>query len=99
MKFASLDTYYKRGEVCCSCFRSKELDGDNRYWNDEEQTRRVMKKDEQGILWMHTGDEGIMDEEGYLQSEFSNKNQIWPVVDIMCKSLEEPRSVFCSTLV
>ncbi|EIN08864.1 acetyl-CoA synthetase-like protein [Punctularia strigosozonata HHB-11173 SS5] len=37
------------------------------YWGDEEQTRRVMKRDEEGTLWMHTGDEGIMDEEGYLR--------------------------------
>jgi hypothetical protein len=28
-----------------------------------------MKKDEEGTLWMYTGDEGIMDEEGYLRSE------------------------------
>jgi acyl-coenzyme A synthetase/AMP-(fatty) acid ligase len=53
-------------------FRFRDADGDGRYWNDEEQTRSVMKMDEQGTLWMHTGDEGIMDEDGYLQGEFSN---------------------------
>ncbi|KAI0345202.1 acyl-CoA synthetase [Trametopsis cervina] len=37
------------------------------YWGDEEQTASVMKRDEEGTLWMHTGDEGIMDEEGYLR--------------------------------
>lgn len=31
-----------------------------------------MKKDEEGTLWMWTGDEGIMDEEGYLRSESSS---------------------------
>ncbi|EKM75615.1 hypothetical protein AGABI1DRAFT_123040 [Agaricus bisporus var. burnettii JB137-S8] len=37
------------------------------YWNEEVQTKQVMKKDEEGTLWMSTGDEGIMDEEGYLR--------------------------------
>ncbi|RPD78859.1 acyl-CoA synthetase [Lentinus tigrinus ALCF2SS1-7] len=37
------------------------------YWNDEEQTKRVMQRDAEGTMWMHTGDEGIMDEEGYLR--------------------------------
>ncbi|KAF8662371.1 hypothetical protein AX16_001176 [Volvariella volvacea WC 439] len=37
------------------------------YWNDEAQTKSVMKPDEDGTVWMHTGDEGIMDEEGYLR--------------------------------
>ncbi|KAI0711385.1 acyl-CoA synthetase [Earliella scabrosa] len=37
------------------------------YWNDEEQTAQVMKRDAEGTLWMHTGDEGIMDDEGYLR--------------------------------
>lgn len=51
----------------------KDANGDGRYWNDEKQTHGVMKKDEQGTLWMHTGDEGIMDEEGYLRSELPNQ--------------------------
>ncbi|KAG5641002.1 hypothetical protein DXG03_006427 [Asterophora parasitica] len=37
------------------------------YWEDEEQTQKVMRKDEEGTLWMYTGDEGIMDDEGYLR--------------------------------
>ncbi|EMD34787.1 hypothetical protein CERSUDRAFT_116973 [Gelatoporia subvermispora B] len=37
------------------------------YWKDEAQTAKVMRKDEEGTLWMYTGDEGIMDEEGYLR--------------------------------
>ena len=27
-----------------------------------------MRRDEEGTLWMFTGDEGIMDEQGYLRS-------------------------------
>lgn len=37
------------------------------YWEDAETTDKVMKKDEEETLWMHTGDEAIMDEEGYLR--------------------------------
>ncbi|KAK0480921.1 acetyl-CoA synthetase-like protein, partial [Armillaria novae-zelandiae] len=37
------------------------------YWEDEAQTAQVMQRDADGTLWMHTGDEGIMDEEGYLK--------------------------------
>ncbi|KAL1694039.1 hypothetical protein GGG16DRAFT_122877 [Schizophyllum commune] len=37
------------------------------YWNDDAQTQAVMKQDDNGTLWMYTGDEGIMDEDGYLR--------------------------------
>ncbi|EAU81427.2 acyl-CoA synthetase [Coprinopsis cinerea okayama7 len=37
------------------------------YWGDAEQTEKVMKKDKDGVLWMHTGDEAVMDEEGYVR--------------------------------
>jgi len=39
-----------------------------RYWQDEEQTKQTTVIDEaDGQIWMRTGDEGIMDEEGYLR--------------------------------
>ncbi|TFK41613.1 hypothetical protein BDQ12DRAFT_678249 [Crucibulum laeve] len=50
------------GEVCVAGYLLQKG-----YWGDEAQTKAVMKKDEEGTLWMHTGDEGIMDEEGYLK--------------------------------
>ncbi|KAF1938735.1 acyl-CoA synthetase/AMP-acid ligase-like protein II [Clathrospora elynae] len=37
------------------------------YWGDEARTREVLAPDEDGVLWMHTGDEASMDEEGYIK--------------------------------
>ncbi|TRM59781.1 acetyl-CoA synthetase-like protein, partial [Schizophyllum amplum] len=37
------------------------------YWKDEAQTSAVMQREADGTVWMHTGDEAIMDEEGYLR--------------------------------
>ncbi|KAF2184051.1 acyl-CoA synthetase/AMP-acid ligase-like protein II [Zopfia rhizophila CBS 207.26] len=37
------------------------------YWGDEKRTREVLVPDQDGILWMHTGDEASMDEEGYVK--------------------------------
>ncbi|KAF1849090.1 acyl-CoA synthetase/AMP-acid ligase-like protein II [Cucurbitaria berberidis CBS 394.84] len=37
------------------------------YWDDEAKTRESLVPDEDGVLWMHTGDEASMDEEGYVK--------------------------------
>ncbi|KAJ7627576.1 hypothetical protein DFH06DRAFT_1227565 [Mycena polygramma] len=51
------------GEICVAGYLLQKG-----YWGDEEQTRQVMVTDpEDGTLWMHTGDEGILDDEGYLR--------------------------------
>lgn len=63
----SLGTCYRKGNER-TIRRATLANAGRRYWGDEEQTRAVMKKDEEGTLWMYTGDEGIMDEEGYLKS-------------------------------
>jgi acyl-coenzyme A synthetase/AMP-(fatty) acid ligase len=41
----------------------------HRYWEDEHHTKQTTRTDEtDGKIWMCTGDEGIMDEEGYVRS-------------------------------
>ncbi|KAL4738930.1 acetyl-CoA synthetase-like protein [Aspergillus similis] len=50
----------QRGELCTSGFALQKG-----YWRNEEKTREVMRRDEDGVIWMHTGDEAIIDEEGY----------------------------------
>ncbi|RDB30266.1 putative acyl-CoA synthetase YngI [Hypsizygus marmoreus] len=50
------------GEICIAGYLLQKG-----YWEDEKHTKAAMKKDEAGTVWMHTGDEGIMDEEGYLR--------------------------------
>jgi acyl-CoA synthetase (AMP-forming)/AMP-acid ligase II len=41
------------------------------YWRNKEQTDLVMRKDENGRLWMHTGDQATLDSDGYLRSALS----------------------------
>lgn len=36
------------------------------YWKDEAQTAQAMKPDEDGVVWMYTGDEGFLDDAGYM---------------------------------
>ncbi|KAG1815244.1 acetyl-CoA synthetase-like protein [Suillus subaureus] len=54
----------KPGELCIAGYLVQKG-----YWEDEEQTQKVMRADpnDPSTVWMHTGDEGIMDEEGYLK--------------------------------
>ncbi|KII91201.1 hypothetical protein PLICRDRAFT_173092 [Plicaturopsis crispa FD-325 SS-3] len=51
----------KPGEICISGYLLQKG-----YWQDEEHTKESMRK-EGDTVWMYTGDEGIMDEEGYLR--------------------------------
>lgn len=37
------------------------------YWNDPVKTKEVMIPDEDGKVWMHTGDEAVVDEDGYVK--------------------------------
>ncbi|KAF1964107.1 acyl-CoA synthetase/AMP-acid ligase-like protein II [Bimuria novae-zelandiae CBS 107.79] len=37
------------------------------YWGDAEKTAEVLIPDDEGRMWMHTGDEASMDEEGYVK--------------------------------
>lgn len=48
------------GEICTSGFALQKG-----YLNNESKTREAMRPDADGVLWMHTGDEGVIDSEGY----------------------------------
>ncbi|CAK7220380.1 hypothetical protein SCUCBS95973_004134 [Sporothrix curviconia] len=50
----------QRGEICTAGFPLQRG-----YWHDEEKTQEVMREDENGVRWMHTGDEGYLDADGY----------------------------------
>ena len=43
------------GPTCC-----------NGYYKDEEMTEMLLKKHDDGRVWIHTGDVGYIDEDGYL---------------------------------
>ncbi|KAB5593284.1 hypothetical protein CTheo_3287 [Ceratobasidium theobromae] len=50
------------GELCVSGYLLQKG-----YWEDPEQTASVMRRDHDGMLWMHTGDQVVIDQEGYLK--------------------------------
>ncbi len=46
------------------------------YYNDPEETSLILKKHEDGLLWLHTGDLGFMDEDGFVYFKQRIKNMI-----------------------
>jgi acyl-CoA synthetase (AMP-forming)/AMP-acid ligase II len=48
------------GEICTSGYALQRG-----YLKNEAKTEEAMRSDEDGTLWMHTGDKGIIDSEGY----------------------------------
>ena len=49
-----------RGELCVSGWLVQQG-----YYKNPEKTAEVMIRDENGVLWMHTGDEATIDDQGY----------------------------------
>ncbi|KAL8733254.1 MAG: hypothetical protein Q9166_002271 [cf. Caloplaca sp. 2 TL-2023] len=52
----------QRGELAVSGYLVMK-----QYWGDKEKTKEVMLPDKAGKIWMHTGDEALMDSDGYLK--------------------------------
>ncbi|PYI16095.1 acetyl-CoA synthetase-like protein [Aspergillus violaceofuscus CBS 115571] len=50
-----------RGELCTAGFAVQKG-----YWRNVKKTAQVMRRDEAGVLWMFTGDEVVMDGEGFV---------------------------------
>lgn len=51
-----------RGHICTSGYGLQQG-----YWRDEAQTAQAMKADADGVVWMYTGDEGFLDQAGYMR--------------------------------
>ena len=51
----------QRGELCVAGYLLMKG-----YWLDAKRTADVIKMDEQGVRWMHTGDEAVIDADGYI---------------------------------
>ncbi|KAF1994954.1 acetyl-CoA synthetase-like protein [Amniculicola lignicola CBS 123094] len=49
-----------RGELCVAGYQLCRG-----YWENVQKTEEVMVRDEQGELWLHTGDEAVLDVDGY----------------------------------
>ena len=46
------------------------------YWNKKEETDEMIREDENGVRWLHTGDIAKMDNEGYFQIVDRKKDMI-----------------------
>ncbi|KAI9672779.1 MAG: hypothetical protein M1831_000214 [Alyxoria varia] len=55
----------QKGELCVSGYLTMQ-----KYWNDPSKTSEVLVEDhgeQSGVYWMRTGDEAIIDEDGYVR--------------------------------
>ena len=55
------------------------------YWERADETAEALRRDDRGVIWLHTGDIGFMDAEGYLFLTDRKKElikvsgfQVWP---------------------
>jgi acyl-CoA synthetase (AMP-forming)/AMP-acid ligase II len=77
-----------RGEICTSGYGLQKG-----YLNNPEKTAEAMRPDSDGVLWMHTGDEGVIDHLGYCRVTGRIKdtiirgmlNTIWTPQSFPCK--------------
>lgn len=64
-------TFYERGEVCVTGPSMMKC-----YFNSPEETANVMRKHDDGRVWIHSGDVGYMDEDGFVFIEGRIKRMI-----------------------
>lgn len=49
-----------RGELCIAGYQLSKG-----YWRNAGKTAEALRRDENGVLWLHTGDEAVFDHDGY----------------------------------
>lgn len=74
-----------RGELCIAGYSLQRG-----YWHNKEKTDEAMRKDENGILWLHTGDEATFRKGGYCTITGRFKDII---IRGMCSS-DQPQDTF-----
>lgn len=70
------------GEICTSGYALQPG-----YLKNEEKTKEAMRVDTDGTVWMHTGDEGVIDQRGYCRVTGRIKDLI--IRGKLCSTLEE----------
>ncbi len=63
-----------QGEIGELCFKGPQVM--KGYWNMPTETANVLRPDENGEVWLYTGDIAVMDEEGYITIKDRKKDMI-----------------------